>query len=311
MGDIPFPPELQWVSYLAGGAWPQGSETRMGRIGEHFATAAGDLEDLVPDLNRVRNETLSVLFGDTATAAGDQFAMLFDGDYSVDKLSQGATALGGGAQDLSVQIEYSKLSIIVGLALAAVEIAWCLANSPETGGASLGWIPPIEWTTMTSIRRLVTTVLENIGKKLVQMLKDTTIKDLIHHGTREAFQELAQGLAQEGITQGIQVGQGRAGWRPDLFRQNAIASFAGGAAGGGTALPTGHFLGRAESKLGRAAKGMTTMFTAGISGNVAGTTVVGGDFDTLAVIAGSAGSSVGGVKGLGHGAHGDNESNTG
>jgi hypothetical protein len=309
--DIPFPEELQWVSYLAGGAWPRGSETRMGRIGGHFDTARGELLDLLPDLNSVRSETISVLYGDTAMAAVNQFAMLFDGDYSVDTLATGVAALGGGAQDLGVQIEYSKLSIIVGLGLAALEIGWCLANAAPTGGASLSWIPTIEWTTMTSIRRLVTTVLEKITTKLGQMLEQTTIKDLVHHGIREAFQELGQGLAQEGITQGIQVGQGRAHWRADLFRQNAIASAVGGAAGGGTALPVGHALGRAESKLGRATKGMTTMFTAGISGNVAGTTAVGGEFDTLAVIAGSAGSSVGGVKGLGHGVHPDNETNTG
>src|SRR5262245_23987926 len=263
--DISFPPELQWVSYLAGGAWPQGSETRMGRIGEHFAAAAAELQDLLPDLNRVRNETLSVLAGDTATAAQDQFAMLFDGDYSVDKLAQGAVALGGGAQNLGSEIEYSKLSIIVGLALAAVEIGWCLANSPETGGASLAWIPSIEWATMTSIRRLMSTVFERIVTNLGEMLEHTTIRDLVKHVRKEAFEELWQGLAQEGITQGIQVGQGTGKWRPDLFRQNAIASFVGGGAGGGTAVPVGHGLGRAESKLGRATKGMTTMFSAGIA----------------------------------------------
>jgi hypothetical protein len=127
--DIQIPPELQWVSYLAGGAWPQGSETRMFRINEFYAAAASELQDLIPDLNGVRNETLSVLFGQTADAADEQFAMLFDGDYAVDKLAKGVQALGGGAQNLGSQIQYSKLSIIVGLALAAAEIGYCLATS--------------------------------------------------------------------------------------------------------------------------------------------------------------------------------------
>ena len=310
--DITFPPELQWVSYLAGGAWPQGSETRMWRINEHFASASADLQNLVPDLNRVRSETLSVLFGDTAMAASDQFDMLFGGDYSVDKLARGASALGDGAQSLGVEIEYSKLSIIVGLALAAVEISWCLANSIETGGASMAWIPSIEWATATSIRRLVATVFERISTKLGQMLQETTIKDLVHHGVRESFQELGQGLAQEGIVQGIQVGQGNSTWRPDLIRQNAFASMVGGGAGGATALPVSHALGAGASKLGRAAKGMTTMFTAGIAGNVAGTAAVGGEFDTLAVIGSSAGSSIGGVKGIGgHASHPTTDARTG
>ncbi|HYZ67189.1 MAG TPA: hypothetical protein VE666_05165, partial [Mycobacterium sp.] len=309
--DISFPPELQWVSYLAGGAWPQGSESGMGRISEHFAAAASELQDLIPDLNSVRSETLSVLAGDTANAAADQFAMLFDGDYAVDKLAKGTLALGDGAQSLGVEIEYSKLSIIVGLALAAVEISWCLANAGPTMGASTAAIPGIEWATVTSIRRLVAAVLERVTTKLAQMIEHTTIKDLIKEGTKEAFQELGQGLAQEGIAQGIQVSKGTAGWRPDLFRQNAIASFVGGAAGGGTALPVAHGLGPSATRFGRAAKGVTTMFTAGIAGNVAGTASVGGEFDTVAVLAGSAASSVGGAKGLGHGRHEGNESSTG
>src|SRR4051812_22281508 len=243
--DITFPPELQWVSYLAGGAWPQGSETRMARINEHFASAADDLQNLIPDLNRVRNETLSVLVGDTAMAAVDQFAMLFGGDYSVDKLAQGAAALGGGAQSLGSEIEYSKLSIIVGLGLAAVEIGWCLANSVPTGGASMAWLPAIEWTTMASIRRLMTQVFTRITEKLARMLEETTIKELVHHMSREAVEELGQGLLQEGIVQGVQVGKGTGTWRPDLFRQNGIASLVGGAAGGGTAVPVGHGLGPA------------------------------------------------------------------
>nr|MDT0522616.1 hypothetical protein [Streptomyces sp. DSM 41633] len=74
--DIQIPPELQWVSYLAGGEWPQGSETRTRRIGEHYQAAAEALQDLIPDLSRVRGETMSVLFGDTADAAEKQFAML-------------------------------------------------------------------------------------------------------------------------------------------------------------------------------------------------------------------------------------------
>jgi hypothetical protein len=38
----------------------------------------------------VRSQTLSVLSGQTADAAREQFARLFDGDFSVDKLSGAA-----------------------------------------------------------------------------------------------------------------------------------------------------------------------------------------------------------------------------
>ncbi|WP_319446539.1 MULTISPECIES: alpha/beta hydrolase [unclassified Mycobacterium] len=306
--DIQIPPDLQWVSYLAGGEWPQGSETKMFRISEHFADAARELQDLIPDLNRVRNETLSVLFGDTAMAAQHQFAMLFGGDYSVDKLAQGAVALGDGANNFGSEAQYGKLSIIAGLAMAAAEIAWCLANEVPTGGASTAAIPAVEAMTRMSIRRIVWEMLRRIETNLGQMMTRTTIKHLVHEGIKESFQELGQGLLQEGVVQGIQVGQGTAKYRPDLFRQNAIASFVGGAAGGATAAPVARGLGPARSQLGAAVKGVTTFFSAGVAGNVAGTVSVGGEFDTISVLAGSASSSIGGIKGGGvHAEHGGHQ----
>jgi glycerophosphoryl diester phosphodiesterase len=306
--DIQIPAELQWVSYLAGGAWPQGSESRMFRIMEHCAAAANDLQDLIPDLNAVRNETLSVLSGETAEAADQQFAKLFDGDYTVEKLAKGVSALGGGAQDLGSQIQYSKLSIIVGLALAAAEIAYCLANAAPTAGVSTAAIPGIEAATTAGIRGIIGRTLLRIDMKLTEMLGDTMIKQLAFHAPIEAMQELAQGLAQEVIVQGIQVAAGTGHWQPQLFVQNGVASFVGGAAGGATSVPVGRWLGAANSKLGRAAKGMTTNFTAGISGNIAGTAVVGGEFDPLAMIASSAGSSIGGIRGAQ--LHGEHQNNT-
>src|SRR5258708_37734997 len=91
---IEIPPSLQWVAYLAGSHWPQGDEDGMFRDRDYLHSAAEELRDLIPDLNQVRTETLSVLFGDTAQAAEQQFALLFDGDYSVDKLAKAVAGLG-------------------------------------------------------------------------------------------------------------------------------------------------------------------------------------------------------------------------
>ena len=59
--SIEIPPALQWVSYLAGSKWPQGDEDGLWRIGEHWHASATEMSDLIPDLNRVRNETMSVI----------------------------------------------------------------------------------------------------------------------------------------------------------------------------------------------------------------------------------------------------------
>src|SRR4029450_13165938 len=153
--DIEIPPWLQWVSYLAGGMWPQGSENGMFRIDEHSQGAASDLNDLLPQLNSVREETLSVLIGETAQAADEHFSMLFDGDYAVGNLANALSALGDGARFLGSEIQYSKESIIAGLALAAWEIRRSILLSNATGGISLAEIPLIELWANASIRRIV------------------------------------------------------------------------------------------------------------------------------------------------------------
>ncbi|MEX3654969.1 MULTISPECIES: alpha/beta hydrolase [Mycolicibacterium] len=306
--DIQIPPELQWVSYLAGGEWPQGSETRTRRIGEHYQAAAEALQDLIPDLNRVRGETMSVLTGDTADAADRQFAMLFDGDYTVDKLAQGISGMGEGATNFSNEIEYSKLSIIVGLALAAAEISYSLAMAGPTYGASTAAIPVIETTTIAWIRALVMWAIRRLGEKMAELLTKTMMKRLLHETLQESVEELAQGLLQEGIVQGIQANNGHAAYRWDRFQQTALSSVVGGGAGGATAVPVAHGLGPARNRFTAATKGATTMFTAGVSGNVAGTLAVGGEFDTISILASSTSTSIGGLKGIG-GGHTPQQSN--
>ncbi len=303
--DIEIPPGLQWVSYLAGGEWPQGSETRTRRLSEYYQNAAEELETLIPELNRVRGETLSVLFGDTADAADKQFAMLFDGDYAVDKLVDGLAAMGDGASYFGTEIEYNKLSIIVGLILAAAEISWCLANAGPTAGASLSAIPAVEMTTAALIRRLIMEALERILMQMRAMLTRTGIKTLLPHMLKEGFketgQELAQGLLQEGIVQGIQAQEGHADYRWDRFRQTAIASAVGGGTGGASAVPVAFGLSGSRTKLGNRLAGVTTMFTAGITGNIAGSLSVGGGLDTVSILAGATSTSIGGIKGMGGG----------
>jgi hypothetical protein len=174
--DVEIPPWLQWVSYLTGGEWPQGSENGMFRMEEHLQAAAEQLNDLIPDLNSVRNETLSRLMGETAQAADGQFAMLFDGDYAVDKLSDALSALGESAGFTGSEIQYAKWSVLVGLALAAFEISLSYALAPETAGASLARIPWVEWLTLYNTRRLIRMVAEHLANKVRDMLARTTVR---------------------------------------------------------------------------------------------------------------------------------------
>ena len=149
--SLDIPPALQWISYLAGSKWPQGDEDGLWRIGEHWHASAAEMSDLIPDLNRVRNETMSVITGETANTAEQEFAKLFDGDYSVDKLVEAMSALGETARQAGTQVEASKIEILVGLAMAAAEVLYAIAMAPWTFGASMAWIPAIEAITIAAV----------------------------------------------------------------------------------------------------------------------------------------------------------------
>ena len=213
----------------------------MRRIGDYWRDAAEDLSDLVPDLNRVRSETLSVLMGETADAAEEQFAMLFDGDYSVDKLSQAMSALGDLADGAGTEIEYTKLQILTSLAIAAAEIAWALAAAPETFGGSLGLIPVTEAATMMAVRQIVAMLLRQLVKKLGEAMTKTLVRRLL----REAAQEIAIGLGQELAIQGFQAAQGN---RDGIdWKQAGIVAAASGI-GGAVGSPVGEGLTRAMGR---------------------------------------------------------------
>jgi hypothetical protein len=117
--------------------------------------SADDLDRLIGDLNRIRAETQSVLSGETARAADEPFALLFDGEYSVGKLEEAMSALGDLAGYGGADIEYTKLQIITALAAAAAELLFALAGAVATGGRSLATIPVVEATTVATIRQLV------------------------------------------------------------------------------------------------------------------------------------------------------------
>ncbi|WP_396934194.1 toxin glutamine deamidase domain-containing protein, partial [Mycolicibacterium sp.] len=306
---IEIPPGLQWVSYLTGSEWPQGDETAMRRIGDYWRDAASDLSDLIPDLNRVRSETMSVLMGETADAAEEQFAMLFDGDYSVDKLSQAMSALGDLADGAGTEIEYTKLQIITSLAIAAAEIAWALAAAPETFGGSLSLIPPAEAATIMTVRQLVMMLLRQLLRKLGEAMTKTMVRRLL----REAAQEIAIGLGQELAIQGFQVAQGN---RDGIdWKQAGIVTAASGI-GGAVGSPVGEGLtramGRSDNPVTNALKGALSGYGAGIAGNVAGTLGTGGDLDAVSIFGGAASSAAtGGVHGAKSGSHGNSNNGNG
>ena len=293
--DIEIPAGLDWVAYLAGSAWPQGSETAMSRIGGYWHAHAAALEAQIPDLQTVRSKTQAVLTGETAQAVDQRFVKLFDGDYSVDKLAEAMRALGDLAENLGTEIQYTKLQILTTLAIVAASITWALANSPWTAGASLAQIPIVEWLAENAISRAVSMALERITTALAEKLGSTMVARLLVEGAVSA----GIGAAQEVGIEGVQVIEGRRdGIGVGQVLHSALSMGAAGVAGGVVGHGVGELLGSNGNTAMRALKGAVTGLSSAEAGNVAATVVGGGNVSAATFL----GGAIGFVHGVAHGA---------
>src|SRR5262245_41417916 len=298
---IEIPVGLQWVSYLAGSNWPTGDEDAMFRIGEHWHASAEQLGDLIPALDRVRHATLSALSGQTATAAQEQFALLFGGDYSVDKLAEAMGTLGGLTRDQGALIEYLKLQVLAMLAIAAAEIGWALSNAYETFGASLAWIPAFEALTMAAIRQAALAVMKRIAAAAAEAVTVTGAIRILKGVGSEAAQEVVEEAAVEGGIQGYQQAKGhRDGFDTNQFKNTVKGAAAGGATAGGTHHRLSHVVGDGTTIVGKVVKGAVTHTVVGVLANTAGSLGSGGPVDPLSLASATTDAASGGA----HGTHG-------
>ncbi|WP_445163555.1 WXG100-like domain-containing protein [Mycobacterium sp. Dal123C01] len=301
------PESLQWLAYLTGSEWPKGDESAMFQIGEYWHEAAGRLKALIPELDQANRKTDAVLTGEAGAAAQATFALLLEGDYSVEKLVEAVAALGDLASNAGTQIEYTKLQIITSLAIAGAEISYALACAPATFGASLSWVPPIEAITIAAVRQLVAQLLKRLTGELVKALTLTGVKSLLKHAVKEAVHEALEEAAQELAIEEIQKSKGhRDGIDWKQVGMNAVGGAAGGAAGHATQGPLKHALGDSSSVLGKITKGALTGYGTGVVGNVFGSIasdggLTAGGLDPLSVFGGASTQAISGaLHGTGH-----------
>jgi hypothetical protein len=294
MFDLEMPPALQPFTYLAGSAssvW-SATETGMALIADHFWAFADALEELIPDLARVRAHTQAVLVGEMAAAAERQFALLFDGPYSVGTLVDAARALGDLAANLSELIQYTKLQVIATLAITAATISWALANAAVSGGASLLEAAAAEETATLTIDELVAQVAGRIAEALAATLTKTTVSRLLAETVGSAL----MGAGQEAGVEGVQaLLGGRGGIDVGKVLEAAWSMAAGGGAAGLVGHLVGGVLGPAKNLLEQMGKGA---LTAGAAAEAA--------FEASALAGGSQPPwqtlLLGGLIGVGHGA---------
>ncbi|MGC5249338.1 WXG100 family type VII secretion target [Gordonia sp. DT219] len=288
---IGIPGSLQWVSYLAGEKWPQGDEDAMWRIADTWRSHADRLRDLVPELNSVTQETLSVIEGASAQAIADEFSKMFSGDYAVDKLAEGMDGLAELASATGTQIQYTKLTILASLGIAAVQIAFALANAWETCGGSLADIPIVQAITRAAIavmeRTLIREIVEQVGKSVAV----TTIKELVQTTVGKIVAETlkwsALGVVQELGIQGYQMSQGHRSEIDVKQLGMVVESYAlGGAIGGVSSVGMSKFADRLfgkvsenTSKAAFLARGGVIGYVSGAAGNGGAMLLTGGHFN--------------------------------
>ncbi|OHT81187.1 alpha/beta hydrolase [Mycobacteroides saopaulense] len=213
---ITIPGSLQWVAYLVGEEWPEGDEDAMKRLGSGWRTSSGELKDLVPDLNRIKEEIRASFTGESAQAVDKVFSEWFSGDYAFDKLADAMDGLADLSDAHAMQVQYTKLMILTSLGIAAVEIAFALASAWATFGGSLGTIPIIEALTTMAVRQAMSQLLRQIVEKLAEAGARTAIKQLVKEFgqtvAKQAAKKAAERVARQAArstVQKIALGAGR------------------------------------------------------------------------------------------------------
>ncbi|MBA0047868.1 DNA/RNA non-specific endonuclease [Mycobacteroides sp. LB1] len=287
---IEIPGWLQWVSYLAGSEWPEGDEDAMQRLKAAWQASASEFRDLIPETNRVRAETTHAVIGQSANAIDAEFAKLFDGDYSLDKLAQALEAIGEMAGMHGTEIQYIKMLVLSTLAIAAVQISFAIAAAPETFGGSLAEIPVVEAITISTIRQLGAWLLKRILETAAKAFTKTAVKRLV----KSVGIQLAIAGSQDFGIQTLQNALGtRHGYDVDRLIDTAVASTVGAATGHMIAPGLSRLIARGNSPFARVASSAFRGYSTGVGANVAGTAALmtyreGVTFDPTMIFGGAA-----------------------
>lgn len=298
--SILIPPELQWVSYLAGQKWPQGREDEMFDLADIWKTKAQEIAGIVPDLVGARDEVTSSLTGDAAEAAKQNFALLLQGDTSIDALAEGMAALGELAYKVAGDIESTKIEILVDLAIAAADITAAIVDAVWSFGTSLLWIPVFEAIAIISIRLLWERLIRWVAEKVAETLAKTSVRSLAEKLAREVAEEIFEEVAIDLSIQEYQLEKGhRHEFDPNRLGNAAIGGAVGGGVGAAVGGPLRKLFGEGNSVLGRAFGHGFAGYWGEVTGDAAAAAALGGPVSTDTLFAGGA---TGGLSGGLHGA---------
>ncbi|WP_157103547.1 hypothetical protein [Nocardia harenae] len=299
--SIEIPPELQWLSYLAGASWPQGDEDALFALSRDWTDAAATLQEIIPAVRAAGDTAMRHYAGDGADEMAAQLQQFFSGETSLDKIVEGLEQMAASVFDCGTQVEYAKLQIVITLAVMAIEIAHALAS------AFGAWaVPVIQAAGAGIMSQIAARLASHLAARAARLAK----QPLWRLTAIQAAQETAIGLGIEGLAQGIQLAKGT---RHEFDTSQFLISGAVSGFAGGVAAPIGHYGAR---YLGGIAAGHAPMtwwkggliaVGAGIPAGLAGATasmvgygVLTGtwEFDPAALAGGVGGGLAGGMHGV-------------
>lgn len=219
---ITMPQGLQdLASVVVGADFPEGDEDALRRLGEAWATCAGEVEGVLEDTEAAIKDALSTMEGQTADAFKEFGESLTNGEEApLPALQKLCEKLGEACDNVALEVEYTKISIITALSILFAQIAVMIAMAAVTFGASTAAIPAAQAATQAVTRSMVEVLKQIIMKVIQEVIKQIAIN-------------MAMNLTVDGMIQLGQMGAGdRKEWDTSKTGAAALSGVAAGIAGG-------------------------------------------------------------------------------
>ncbi|MBO0878946.1 MAG: hypothetical protein J2P17_00880 [Mycobacterium sp.] len=202
------PRALRWLGWIAGAEWPDGDEDKMWAVSRAWDQASTDLSDLITDIEMAERAAMAAYAsGDGRAQIGKLFDVFLVGDQSLQSIIDSYRKVSESTFDVGTELQATKISIIVSLALLAAEIAWAWLFPPTA--------PAVEaaaYTTTRSWMKIIGDILQNAMERAWSKLgfaTRTELTELLGTSNRYFWKNLAEYVVNKGTGARLK-GQGAA-----------------------------------------------------------------------------------------------------
>ncbi len=210
------PADWGWAYTIAvGQQWPQGNEDLLRLLAQAWQAAAQGVLAIAEDGTVAANAVTFAIQGPSADQFIDEWNRWVDGDDSI--LGQLATQfqeLAGNLTGQATETEYTKLSINITVIIMLIQIAWAVAASIASLGASMGEAFAAIFIAREEVIRLVGWFVDSVVMMLMPDLITQSI--MLYNGDEPQWDAgktaMAAAMAVAGglVGGGLGVGVGRA-----------------------------------------------------------------------------------------------------